>query len=151
MGITAFLSASSRTPLMSLAFALEVLGVGSDLLPVAIGVAVAFLCIETTKIPDFSDIVVEAKTEAAHHGKTAETLDLHLTVAPKSFADGKEIRDILWPPSCIILSVERAESVRTHGGTDIGAGDILHVSVRTYDPAETMRDLESLAGKQNSI
>lgn len=147
-GITAFLSASSRTPLMALAFALEVLGAGQNLLPIAIGGAVAFLCIETTGIPDFSDIVVDAKAEAAHAGKTSSVLDLHLTVAPASFVVGKEIRDILWPPSCTVLSVKRSEAVHAHGGMGMGEGDVLHVHVHTYDPTETMAALEALVGKQ---
>ncbi len=151
MGISAFLSASSRTPLMALAFASEVLGAGANLLPIAIGGTIAFLCIETTGIPDFCDIVVEAKTEAAHHGKASETMELNLTVAPHSFVDGKEIRDILWPPSCTILSVKRSEAVHTHGGTGMGAGDELRIHVRTYSPTETLRDLEALVGKQSDL
>jgi len=147
-GITAFLSASSRTPLMALAFAFESLGAGNNLLPAGIGIAIAFLVIETIGITDFTDIVIEAKTEAAHAGKHSSEAELDLTVAPDSFVVGKEIRDILWPPSCIVFSVERSDMIHTQGVTGLGEGDILHIHCRTYDAEETLRDLEALVGKQ---
>lgn len=149
-GITAFLSASSRTPLMALTFAIEMLRAGSNLLPMAIGGAIAFLVIETVGIPDFTDTVVEAKAESAHHGKQSAEAELDLTVTPDSFVVGKEIRDILWPPSCIIFSVERTSHLHTHGNMGLGEGDVLHIHCRTYDPDETLRSLEALVGKQNN-
>ena len=148
IGIASFLSASSRTPLMALTFALEALGGLPNLLPIAIGVAIAFLTIETLGIPAFTDTVIESKTEAAHAGKTAQVVDLRVTVASDSFVVGKEIRDILWPPTCMILSVHKPETNNTHGGTGIGAGDILHIHYQTYDPEATIANLEALVGKQ---
>ncbi|MBE6598613.1 MAG: hypothetical protein E7638_04140 [Ruminococcaceae bacterium] len=148
IGITAFLSASSRTPLMALTFALEALGGLSNLLPIAVGGTAAFLFIEAVGIPDFTDIVLEAKAEAVHAGRTAQTVERHITVSPDSFVVGKEIRDILWPASCVILSVKRADTFHAHGGTAIGAGDVLFVHYRTYAPEETLCELENLVGRQ---
>ncbi len=150
VGITAFLSASSRTPLMAVAFAAEALGGLPNLLPIAIGGTAAFLCIETIGIPDFTDIVVEAKEEAAHAGKTASTVDYELTVSPDAFAVGKEIRDILWPASCTVLSVKRADTYHAHGGTGIGEGDVLTIHCRTYDADETLARLSELVGEQTA-
>ncbi len=152
IGITAFLSASSRTPLMAVAFALETLGGLPNLLPVAVGGTAAFLFIETMGIHDFTDIVVEAKKELAHAGKTEQVLSLELTVAPDSFVVGKEIRDILWPASCTVLSVKRSDDAHAHGGmVGMGAGDRLLLHCTTYNPEETLLGLEELVGKQEKI
>ena len=150
MGIAAFLGAASRTPLMALAFAGEALGGLPNLLPVTIGVTAAYLVVETLGIPAFTDTVVESKAEAAHAGKTAQIVDLHLTVAPDSFVVGKEIRDILWPPTCTVLSVHRNPDA-PHDEPGIGGGDLLHVHYQTYEPEVTMAVLEALVGDQTDI
>lgn len=55
--------------------------------------------------------------------------------------------DVLWPPTCVILSVDKSPT--HHGGlTGISEGDVLHVHYRTYDPPVTMRRLEDLVGPQ---
>jgi len=148
MGIVSFLGASSRTPLMALTFAVEVLGGLANLLPIGICVTLAYLTIETLGIPSFTDTVVESKAEAAHTGKTCRIMDFSMTAAPGSFAVGKEIRDIFWPPAAMILSVKKAESGHTHGGTGIEAGDVLQIHLSTFDPEETLRELTALVGEQ---
>ena len=150
MGIAAFLGAASRIPLMALAFTGEALGGLPNLLPAAIGITAAYLVVETLGIPAFTDTVVESKAEAAHAGKTAQIVDLHLTVAPDSFVVGKEIRDILWPPTCTVLSVRRNPSA-SHSEPGIGGGDLLHVHYQTYDPEATLAVLEALVGEQADI
>jgi len=90
-GIAAFLSASSRTPLMAIAFAVEALSGLSNILPVAVGVTFAYLVIETLGIKEFADVVIESKVESAHEGKQSQVVDMHLTVHSGSFVVGKEI------------------------------------------------------------
>lgn len=150
IGIAAFLGSCSRTPIMALSFAIEALAGLSNILPVAIGVTIAYLVIETLGITAFTDTVIEAKVEAAHTGKTAQIVDTHLTVKDGSFVMGKEIRDILWPPTCVILSVHKHPKHAGHPDPAIAEGDVLHVHYQTYDPDETMEILESLIGKQDS-
>lgn len=150
IGVASFLGAASRTPLMALAFAGEALGGLPNLLPIAIGVTVAYLVVETLGIPAFTDTVIESKAEAAHAGKTPQIVDLHLTVAPDSFVVGKEIRDILWPPTCTVLSVHRNPDA-PHDEPGIGGGDRLHVHYQTYDAEATLTTLEALVGEQADV
>ncbi|MBQ8371280.1 MAG: chloride channel protein [Clostridia bacterium] len=147
IGIASYLSASSRTPLIALAFSLEALDGLSNLLPIAAAVTVSFLVIETLGMTAFTDIVIESKTEAHNHGKEPCIVDTELTVAPGSFVCGKEARDLLLPPTCMILSIHKnaAFHVPSAGITE---GDVLRVHYRTYDPEETMRQLEALVGPQ---
>ena len=148
IGIAAFLGASSRTPLMALAFAGEALCGLSNLLPITIGVTAAYLVVETLGIPEFTETVVESKAESVHAGKTAQVVDLHLRVAKDAFVVGKEIRDILWPPTCTVLSVHHNPDVVHHEPRFCG-GDLLHVHYQTYDAPATFADLEALVGEQH--
>lgn len=145
IGIVSFLSAASRTPVMAIAFALEAFRGLPNLLPIATGVTVAFLIIEALGVASFTDTVVESKAEAAHAGKTAQVVGIHLTVREGSFAVGREIHNILWPPTCAVLSVHREQEPLSGG---IAAGDQLHLHYKTYDPEATLRELEALIGSQ---
>ncbi len=149
IGITAILASLSRTPIMAIAFSLEALGAVSNILPVILGVTVAHLVVEGFEIAPFTDVVIEGKLEDAHKGREPIVVDTRLTVAEGAFVIDKEIRDILWPPSCVILSVHKNPDIKVRDGASIYAGDELDVHYRSYDPAETERVLESYVGKQS--
>ena len=147
VGMASFFSASARTPITALHFALEALGAEPNILAVTMGVAVSFLVIEIFGVPAFNETVLEVRVEEETEGKTAHVIDTELTVRAGSFAVGKEIRDVLWPPTCVILSVDKSPT--PNGGlTGISEGDVLHVHYRTYDPPVTMQRLEDLVGPQ---
>lgn len=148
VGMSSFLAASSRTPITSLAFAAEVLCGVHNLLPIGVGVVVAYLIVEISGITDMTDAMIESKAEAAHEGKTATIVDVHMTVAAGAFAVGHEIRDILWPPTCAVLSIDKTNSAAPHDFMGIGAGDVLHLHYQTYDPVATRKMLTYILGDQ---
>lgn len=148
IGIVSFLSASSRTPLMATAFAVEALCGISNIVPVIVSVTLSYITVETLGIHDFTDIVIESKLKAAHKGKRDRIVDIEMTVAQGAFAEGKEIRDILWPPECTVLSVHKNPTTHHHSHTGISAGDKLTIHYHTYDPAETITSLEAILGEQ---
>lgn len=143
-GISAFLAACSKIPLMSLAFCIEALNGTGNLIPVTVGVAVAYMTVEALGINDFSDIVIESKLRKAYRDRKKETVDISMTVKKGSFAEGKQVRDILWPPRCTVLSVRKKPSTHHHSQTGIFAGDELELHFETYDREETVRILESI-------
>ena len=147
IGMASFLSASARTPIMALTFAAEALCGFSNILPVAVGVTAAFLIIETVGIAPFNDTVIESKVEAEHRGKAPQVVDTHLTVKPGSFAVGKEVRDILWPPACVILSVGKQHT--GHENAALEESDTLHVRYQTYDPTATAALFVAILGEQD--
>ena len=147
-GIASYLSASSRTPLIALAFSIEALDALPNILPVASAVTVAFLVIETLGMPAFTDTVIESKVEAYRHGRKSCIIETDLTVAPDSFVCGKEARDLLLPPTCVILSIHKNAAFHVPSAA-ISAGDVLHVHFQTYHPAETIRQLEDMVGPQS--
>ncbi len=147
VGMAAFLGAASRIPVTACVFALEVLCGADNIFPVAIGVTVALLIIEVVGMPAFGDAVIDAKAEARHEGKTSHIFDVYLTVQEGAFVEEKEIRDIIWPHTCTVLSIDKTKSA--HGGVGLSAGDVLHVHYQSYEPRVTLEELEALVGRQS--
>lgn len=159
VGMTSFLSASARTPITAIAFAIEVLGGLANILPLALGATFAFLVIETAGVVAFNETVIEGKIEDENKGKTTSIIDTHLTVQEGAFVIGKEIRDILWPPTCVVLSVHRPSASDDEDENEaeaeshipgISVGDVLHVHYQTCTPSETWKSLEALVGLQSA-
>ena len=145
VGVAAFLAATNRAPLNAITFACEALFGFTNLLPIAIGVAVSFIVIEPIGVTAFSDLVIEEKAHDFAHGKEIHTVDAHFTVKSYAFIAGKEVRDILWPVNCAVLSVDKIKP----GSPIVQAGDILHMRYQTHDPEESYAILESIIGSQN--
>lgn len=148
MGMVSFLGASSRTPITALTFAIEALSGISNILPITIAVTFAFVVIESVGIPSFTDTVIEGKTEEYNRDRKTETIDAYLTVGEGAFVIGKDIKDILWPPACVIVSVNNAISA-SRIGSGMAPRDVLHIHCQTSHPDITARDLEALVGKQS--
>ena len=147
LGMVSFLGASSKIPLTASFFALETLFGINNMLTVIIGVTVAFLVIETSRIDDFGSTVIKAKAEKRQRGKSSHTVEVALTARQDSFVVGKERSDILWPANCVLLTHHKEQSKRT--SSVISVGDIFLLHYVTYDPVATADELEALVGIQN--
>ena len=150
VGMASFLSSSSRTPITAIAFSIEALGCIFNLLPVIAGVTTAYLVIETARITSFTEVVVENKEDEENKGKIATVIDEHMTVAEGAFIVEKEIIDILWPPTCTVLSVTKNPLNGDLTETCIRPGDVLHLHYRTCNAAETRACLEAIVGHQEN-
>ncbi|MBR5139542.1 MAG: chloride channel protein [Clostridia bacterium] len=152
VGMASFLVASSRAPITSIAFAAEALCVASNILPVIMGVITSYIIAEFSDKKSFTETVIESRAESAHEGKDPVIVYSHMTVGKHSFADGMEIRDIIWPPTCAVLSIDRKQSQSIHDGTqEIREGDELHLHYQTYDPEKTLAALISILGEQPDL
>ena len=148
LGITAFLGATSRIPLTACVFAVEALGGVNNILAIVIATTVAYLTAELSGVEDFTDAVIGAKARSVRKGAAATVTVTALTVEESSFVVGKELRDILWPDSCVVISVDRAQ--KSHHSEGLHAGDVITVRYKTYDPAATAEELEILVGNQTA-
>lgn len=146
LSVVAFLSAFVRTPITAVLFAVEALGAYHNILPVILAACAAYVTIELTAVECFYETVIHARVAKENAGKTSGVIDDRFVVQAGSFIVGKELRDILWPPSCIVLSVYRAESGKTHSDGPIKAGDSLHIHAATYDRDKTLQDLDEILG-----
>ena len=145
-GMAAFLSAASRTPLTALLFSIEVLCALANLIPIAVGVLFAYLIIELLHVQDLSATIIQTKVEKIHQGKKATVVEAALCVEEHSFIVGKEISEILWPPTCVVLSITKKDRHLL----EIAPGDVIHLHYQTYDNEETLRRLESIVGHQKT-
>lgn len=148
IGIASFLAAASRIPITALVFAAEVLSSIQNILPIAIGVTVAYVVIEASGITSFTETVVERKVSSYRGDRVPVIIDVKFTVKKGAFAVGKEIKDILWPPTCVVTSVRKNPETNFNTPT-ICEGDVLHLHYKTYDQEETFRLLTELIGQQS--
>lgn len=147
LGIVAFLGATSHIPITACVFAIEALGGYSNVVAVIIAVTVSFLIIGIFGGEDFTDAVIESRVRSVKKGKTATVIDVPLTVNKNAFVIGKELRDILWPNACSVVSIERSPEHR--GKHEILEGDIITVHYKTYDPTVTAEEIKILMGEQS--
>ena len=90
------------------------------------------------------DIVVK---KGDSKGKKPTIIVVPLVVNQKSFVVGKELRDILWPNACTVISVEHSHD--NHEKIGICDGDVITVRYETYNPSDTAEELEILVGAQS--
>ena len=150
VGITAFLSAVSRIPITAVVFAIEAMNGLVNILPIALGATLSYVVIEISGIHSFNDLVIETKEKEENKGKTPYLIDTSFVIKPDAFAIGKEIRDILWPPTCVITSVKKNPNSNIHSPF-LQEGDVLHLHYRTTNPEYTFQKLENLIGKQDDV
>ena len=147
LGIAAFLGATSRIPLTACVFAIEALGGINNTVSIVIATVVALLIIEASGYEDLTDTIIEARVHKITAGKTAVTVEVPLIVAADSFVVGKELYDVLWPNSCVVISFKRTEHRADKLG--ISEGDIITVRYITHDPASTIGELSAIVGEQS--
>ena len=112
-----------------------------------VGVAVSFAVIEIAGVHSFNDTVIEMKVAEQHRGKQIYENEVELVVKKDAFVIGREMRDILWPPNCLIVTVIKNPEI-TKYQSEFHEGDMLRVHYRTTDPEETATRLEELVGDQ---
>lgn len=145
VGVCAFLGAVNRAPLNAMTFGCEALFGFTNIVPIMIGVVVSFVVIEPLGVTALSDIIIEDKIHSINHGKDVHTVDAHFTARSDAFITGKEVRDILWPAYCVVLSVDKND---VHSPT-VQAGDVLHIRYKTAYPEETYKTIEAIVGRQS--
>ncbi len=148
VGMVSYLAASSRIPLTAIIFSVEALAGLSNFVPVSIGVAVAYLAVELTGLPEFCHVSIEEQHKAQTKGLSEKKLSITLIVQENSFAEGKEFYDILLPYNCKVLSVEgRTEK---YEGVVL-AGDKVTLYCQSYHVEDTIKTLRNIFGTRDSF
>ena len=148
IGMAAYKGSSMRTPITAVIFAVEVLSGLGNIPYIILAVAIAYLTVELLGAEPVMEFVYEACIKEEHGNKKRQVYDLSLTVQPNAFVIGKETRDILWPPECIVMAVHHDTGHRSHGEHGVHAGDVLDLHFTSYDKDQTMNLLYDLVGEQ---
>ena len=147
LGIVSFLGATSRIPLTACIFAVEAMNGIDNILPIILATTIAFLIVEASGLEDLTDTVIDSKLHMITKGRKAITIEAPLTVAKDSFVIGKELRDILWPNACVVVSFNSTANAEEH--SIVSEGDIITVRYTTYNNAATAREFCNLVGPQS--
>ena len=145
IGTMSFLAASSHIPITATVFAVEALGCFENVLPIAAGVSISYFAVETLKAEDFTDVVIENKIHSENKGKKSIVIQKQFKAKAGCFALEKEVRDILWPSGCTVISVEKKHP----NGSQICEDDTLVLHCRTFDEHKLNLQLEDILGKQS--
>ncbi|MBE5765498.1 MAG: hypothetical protein E7339_07910 [Clostridiales bacterium] len=152
LGMIACFSGMAKTPLTAIVFGLEALSLTSNVLAVAITVIASYIISEIFCPHSVNDEIMEIRVEEERKDKQVFLIDAVLTVQEKSFAVGKQIRDVLWPNNLFVLSLKRSDNhpqIDGHGEKNMYPGDKLHVRYSTYDKQATAEELSAILGKQD--
>ena len=114
-----------------------------------LAVAISYVMVEILGAASINEISMEREIHHENRGKQLHVLDVTVRALPGSFAIGKEPRDILWPPSCTLLSVKEASADKHfYTGGAIRENDVLRLNFTTYDLERTTGLLCHLLGEQ---
>ncbi len=145
ISMSALFGASVRTPVTAMVLVMEVTGSFHSFLFTGITIFIATLVAEFFKVPPLYDALLERTVEQEREGKKQKQISFKVMVEHNSFADGKLIKDLLWPPECAVKTISKgAEQILASAETKLEGGDMLLIKAKTYNPDETMEYVERL-------
>ena len=143
-----------KTPLTAIIFAVEALSCYENIIYVVIVASIAYMITEIFRAESINDTVIENRIHEIHGIRESKSVDTFVTVKKKSFAVGKQIRDILWPSNLLVLAVKkdekREDEVDQYGGKALLDGDTLHIRYITYNEEQTLNELYAIVGEQDT-
>ena len=142
-----FFTTVVRAPVTGILMTVELTWNFSFLLPAVIGVAVGYLIGGLFRLEPMYEAIFEEMYEEdrAHAKKITATVRV-------TKADGRNIRDVLWPYSALVTGITRGEESVTPGGeTNLAAGDLLTVDGMPVDQNDFLSEPNSLVGEVVSV
>ena len=155
LGMCAFLGGTLRAPLTAAIFFTELTGRFTNFFYVALVIFVVNCITNIFNQTPFYDRVLESLEENQNEGKQPRITSFRMKVSDGAFVTGKTVRDIMWPPSCVVLSITRADNpcqdLDHDGEKKLFDGDTVIVRAKIYDENTLRKSLEGLVGTQYPI
>lgn len=154
LSMCAFIGGTLRAPLTATVLFIELTGQFTNLFYVALVVFGVYVVTNLLNQTPFYDMVLLGLEEQESNGKVYHEKLFCMKVQHGAFVIGKTVRDVMWPVSCVVLSIRRGED-----GNDIGnvgekvlfADDILMIKAKYSDEQELKNSLLGLVGKDSEI
>lgn len=146
--ISVFFTTAVKAPITGVILTLELTWSFTYLLPALIGVAMGYglgLVFHTKPLFDklLDDMVDENKDSLVRHGVTVK-----MRVLKGSLAEGRAVRDVLWPAGARITVLEHAgKSTVPDGNSVLTEGDVLTVTGETTDEEDFLSLLVTAVGE----
>ncbi len=130
--MAAYFTAIVRAPITAIVMICELTGSFAPLLPVIIAVSIGYVIGEMCKTDGIYEELLEAYEKEAGIHERAVSMIYSLTVAEGSLADGREVRNILWPAGTRVKELHRGEEViLPEGDTLLRGEDLLIIVCKT--------------------
>jgi len=145
LSMAAYFSAVVKAPITGSILIMEMTGSFSHMVPLIIVSMTAYLITDIAKIKPIYEELLERSL--IKQGKlsvnitTKKKIIIDVTIGIGSKLDGKQIKNITWPPNCLLVSIKRGDiELVPKGDTRIIIGDYLYV-LTTADQAKQLREL----------
>ena len=155
LGMCAFMGGTLRAPLTATIFFIELTCKYTNFFYVALVIVVVNSITNIFNQTPFYDRVLENLVEKQNEGKTARITSFKMKVSEKAFVIGKTVRDIMWPPSCVVISITRddntAQDMDNDGEKKLFEGDTVIIRAKIYDEKKITASFRELVGSQYPI
>ncbi len=143
--MAAFFTAVVRAPITSIVMVCELTGSFTSFLPVIIAVAIGYFIGELSKTDGiYEELLIEYEKEVGIREEGVKKTYV-LLVAEDAYADGKTVREVLWPTGAWVKEIRRGEEIfQPDGGTIIHKEDSLVVVCRTTSPQVVEEELRHI-------
>ena len=155
LGMCAFIGGTLRAPLTAGVLFVELTGQFINLFYVVLVVFVTYLVTELINQLPLYDRALERMEQEQNGTKQPTIAHFEVKISSNAFAVGKTVRDIMWPPSTVLIGITRADENQTDMDNDgekrLYAGDTIIVRARYYDEDDLRCLLAAIVGKEHQI
>ena len=155
LGMCAFVGGTLRAPLTATVIFIEITCRFTNFFYVTLVIfTVNFITALLNQTP-FYDRVLEALEYHQNKGHMPKIISLKMKVSDGSFVIGKTVRDIMWPPSSVVISITRADNsiqdMDHDGEKKLFEGDTVILRAKVFDENDIIKHLKGLVGEQYEI
>ena len=143
-----FFTTVVKAPITGIVMVVELTWSFTFLLPVVIGAAIGYLVGDIFRTEPIYDKLLDGILEEQRRGEKRVSLTATLRVKAGAPADGRAVRNILWPSDILVTTLERGSlTIVPDGETVLKEGDIIFVKGETANSEEYLKNLESTVGE----
>lgn len=143
--MAAFFTTLVRAPLTAIIMICEFTGSFAPLLPVIIAVSIGYVIGESFRTDGIYEDLLEAYERESGIQERAVREVYTIALRHGALADGREVRDVLWPSGARVKEIARGEElILPDGDTVLHAGDTLTIVCRTTEVEKIRDDLKHI-------
>jgi len=143
-----FFTTVVKSPITGIVMVVELTWQFTFLLPVIVGVATGYLIGDIFRTEPIYDKLLDDLMAEKHKSEPLIRLLVKVKVREGCPADGRAIRDVLWPSNAYVVAIERnGKRVQLGGKTVLRGEDVLTIEARTENEKEFTHTLTSTAGE----
>ena len=150
-----FIGGSLRAPFTAVVLFVELAGSFGSLFYVLLVMFIVNFIVEIFDQPSFYDRVLEKMEHKEYEGKEQIISDFTVKISHNAFVAGKQVRDVMWPQSLVILNIKRAnddvDNLDNGGERKLYAEDVITFRAPYYDKEELYKDIYNLVGSEYEI